>query len=131
MGTKQLIEDYTEQFCNMLRFIRDTEFEDMTVLDKFLFFKDTAQAFGRSALLLSGGAILGMYHIGVIKALYEQCLLPRIISGTHIYTRMLQIGTSAGAIVAAVLCIRKPDEIPQCFERGYFKVCLPYTSTQL
>jgi predicted acylesterase/phospholipase RssA len=27
-------------------------------------------AIGRTALLLSGGAILGMYHIGVLKALY-------------------------------------------------------------
>jgi TAG lipase/steryl ester hydrolase/phospholipase A2/LPA acyltransferase len=42
-----------------------------------------------------------MNHVGVLKALLEQSLLPRIISGA-----------SAGSIVAAVLCTRTDDEIP-------------------
>jgi TAG lipase/steryl ester hydrolase/phospholipase A2/LPA acyltransferase len=60
------------------------------------------QAFGRSALLLSGGATFGMNHIGVLKALFDAKLLPRIISGA-----------SAGSIVCAVLCTRTDEEIPQ------------------
>jgi TAG lipase / steryl ester hydrolase / phospholipase A2 / LPA acyltransferase len=60
------------------------------------------QAFGRSALLLSGGATFGMNHVGVLKALYEAHLLPRIISGA-----------SAGSIVCAVLCTRTDEEIPE------------------
>lgn len=72
------------------------------ILDSLL---KTRQAFGRTALLLSGGATFGMNHVGVLKALLEQSLLPRIISGA-----------SAGSIVAAVLCTRTDDEIPTILE---------------
>jgi TAG lipase/steryl ester hydrolase/phospholipase A2/LPA acyltransferase len=65
----------------------------------------TRQAYGGTALLLSGGATFGMMHIGVIRALFETDLLPRIISGA-----------SAGSIVASVLCTKTDDEIPYCLE---------------
>ncbi len=48
--------------------------------------------FGRSALLLSGGASMGLQHSGVVKCLLESNLLPRVISGA-----------SAGSIVAAIV----------------------------
>jgi TAG lipase/steryl ester hydrolase/phospholipase A2/LPA acyltransferase len=57
--------------------------------------KNTLQSFGRVALLCSGGGTMGMNHIGVIKTLYENGRLPRVVSGS-----------SAGAIVCAVLCSR-------------------------
>lgn len=50
-----------------------------------------------------------MNHIGVMKALWEVNLLPRIISGA-----------SAGSIVAAVLCTRTDDEIPNILEEFPF-----------
>jgi hypothetical protein len=85
---------------------------------KLAFFTETRQAFGRSALLLSGGASFGtnstpsvkshqpfpfvlkilmmlntgMYHLGVVRALHEQQLLPRIVSGS-----------SVGSIIAAIV----------------------------
>lgn len=43
-----------------------------------------------------------MNHVGVLAALYERKMLPRIISGT-----------SAGSIVAGVCCTRIDDELPQ------------------
>lgn len=43
----------------------------------------------------------GLYHIGVVKALFEQDLLPRIISGTAV-----------GALIAALICIHTDDELP-------------------
>eukprot|EP01137_Pigoraptor_chileana_P007253 Opistho-2@52583 len=60
---------------------------------RLIFFADTRQAFGRSALLLSGGGAMGVYHIGVLKALHELDLLPRIMSGS-----------SVGSLVAALIC---------------------------
>ena len=63
------------------------------------------QSFGRSALLLSGGATFGMNHIGVLKALWAARLLPRIISGA-----------SAGSIVSAVLCVRTDAEVPELLD---------------
>ncbi len=41
---------------------------------------------------LSGGAYLGYYHMGVIKALFAEGLLPRVISGA-----------SAGSIMTALI----------------------------
>jgi len=46
-----------------------------------------------------------MNHIGVVKALFDQSLLPRIVSGA-----------SAGSIVCAVLCSKTDAEIPQLLE---------------
>jgi TAG lipase/steryl ester hydrolase/phospholipase A2/LPA acyltransferase len=48
-----------------------------------------------------GGANIGLYHYGVIKALYEEGLLPRVIAGS-----------SVGSIIASFLCTRKMEELP-------------------
>jgi TAG lipase/lysophosphatidylethanolamine acyltransferase len=63
---------------------------------------DTRQAFGRSTLVLRGGAIFGLCHIGVVKALYARGLLPRIITGT-----------ATGALIAALVGIHTEDELPK------------------
>lgn len=65
------------------------------------FFSDIRQSFGSTALVLQGGASFGLFHLGVVKALYEHKLLPRIISGSSI-----------GALTAALVCIRTENEIP-------------------
>ena len=62
-------------------------------------FTPTAGA-GRSALLLSGGLSFGLYHFGVVKALFERGCLPRVISGASI-----------GALVAALLGINTDQEL--------------------
>ena len=41
---------------------------------KLAFFNETRHAYGRTALLLSGGAALGFYHVGLITALYVRRL---------------------------------------------------------
>jgi TAG lipase / lysophosphatidylethanolamine acyltransferase len=47
------------------------------------------------------GSTTGLYHIGVVKALHERDLLPRIISGTAV-----------GALIAALICIHTDEELP-------------------
>jgi len=64
------------------------------------FLKRARAAYGRTALCLSGGAMMGLYHIGHVKALLEMGCLPNIVSGT-----------SAGAVLAAIVCTRTDDEI--------------------
>ncbi|KAL8687808.1 MAG: hypothetical protein Q9218_006125, partial [Villophora microphyllina] len=105
-GTKDLIERYIASALATLDSLLDVSakckcdgLESKYILEQVLF---SRQAFGRSALLLSGGATFGMNHIGVLKALWEANLLPRIISGA-----------SAGSIVSAVLCTRTDEEIPE------------------
>lgn len=109
IGTKQLIEQYITSALETLDALLDVSakakcdgMESKYILEQVL---SSRQAFGRSALLLSGGATFGMNHIGVLKALWEAKLLPRIISGA-----------SAGSIVCAVVCTRTDEEIPQLLD---------------
>ncbi|KAJ1607062.1 signal peptide-containing and transmembrane domain-containing protein [Cryptosporidium canis] len=55
---------------------------------------------GKTALCLSGGGALAMYHLGVVKVLLEQNIMPKIINGT-----------SGGSIVAALLATKSDREI--------------------
>lgn len=73
----------------------------MTNQMKLDFAHDTRQAFGRSTLVLQGGAIFGLCHLGVVKALFLRGLLPRIITGT-----------ATGALIAALVAIHKEEELP-------------------
>ncbi|KAI0390601.1 patatin-domain-containing protein [Xylariaceae sp. FL0594] len=107
-GTKQLIERYVDSALQTIAALVDrsalhsslsSDPGPRDLLDSMLYAR---QSFGRSALLLSGGGTFGMTHIGVLKALFEAKLLPRIISGA-----------SAGSIVCAVICAKTDDEIPQ------------------
>ncbi|KAL8714590.1 MAG: hypothetical protein Q9220_001538 [cf. Caloplaca sp. 1 TL-2023] len=109
VGTKDLIERYISSALATLDALLDVSarckcdgLESKYILEQVIF---SRQAFGRSALLLSGGATFGMNHIGVLKVLWEARLLPRIISGA-----------SAGSIVCAVLCTRIDEEIPELLE---------------
>ncbi len=104
VGTKRLVEEYIEEAVRCLDYICVGDFPDFSADEKILFFKRTGTSFGRSALLLSGGATLGMFHLGVIKALWEQGILPRVISGS-----------SAGAIIASMVGTRTDEELPAIF----------------
>lgn len=111
VGTKRLIEDYISSAKETLAtLLQLTAFHTASsdgldpryVLEQLL---AARQAFGRSALLLSGGGTFGLNHIGVVKSLWQAQLLPRIISGS-----------SAGSIVCAVLCTKTDEEIPEMLE---------------
>lgn len=110
IGTKDLLERYIDSTLDTIRALVETskhtlpdELETKDILEQVVYAR---QAFGRSALLLSGGATFGMNHVGVLKALFEAKLLPRIISGA-----------SAGSIVCAVLCTRTDAELPDVLEQ--------------
>ena len=77
----------------------------MPAADRLRGFQRAAHNFGRTALLLSGGATLGFYHLGVVKALHENDLLPSVISGA-----------SMGAMIAAGVCNRTNAELDDLFE---------------
>lgn len=84
------------------------------------FLKRARHAYGKTALCLSGGSMMGLYHLGHLKGLMETDCLPDIVSGC-----------SAGSVIGAVLCTRTNDELhrdldPQvigprlhCFERSW------------
>jgi predicted acylesterase/phospholipase RssA len=111
LGTKQLVVDYLQEVCSALEYLCDNDFPGFSFQRKLDFFREMRQAFGASALMLSGGAALGMFHMGVMKALWEQRLLPTVMSGS-----------SAGSIMAAVLGTHTDDELMDIFDPAYLYV---------
>ena len=101
-GTKRLIEDYITEIDASLRLIAELDDEIIPAQKKIEFFYRCNVCFGRSALMLSGGGVLGFLHLGVINILVEQGLLPRVISGS-----------SAGSLVAGVLACHTDEEMTQ------------------
>ncbi|GKY96140.1 hypothetical protein MPSEU_000574000 [Mayamaea pseudoterrestris] len=79
-----------------------------------MFLKRARAAYGRTAFCMSGGAMLGLYHFGVISALLEAGCLPRIISGT-----------SAGSVIGAIICTRTDEELKRDLQPGILsqKLC--------
>ncbi|KAF9457013.1 acyl transferase/acyl hydrolase/lysophospholipase [Collybia nuda] len=108
LGTKDLIEckrhsfsscfAYFNELEKALEFIRESP--ELSINEKKKFFKSANTNLGISALCLSGGASFGYYHIGVVKAFLDTGLLPRVITGT-----------SAGGLIAALVCTRTDDEL--------------------
>lgn len=99
-GTKVIVEEYHQLLINSLNYICDHSDPEVPSDAKLAFFNETRHAYGRTALLLSGGAALGGYHLGVIKTLFREGLLPRVISGA-----------SAGSLIASVIGIRTDEEL--------------------
>jgi TAG lipase/steryl ester hydrolase/phospholipase A2/LPA acyltransferase len=104
-GTKTLIEQYIEEVDDSLRFLAELDHDEIDVQEKLDFFYRANVCFGRSALMLSGGGVLGFYHLGVVKAMLDQNMLPRVISGS-----------SAGSLVAGVLGTHTDKELKHFYE---------------
>ena len=108
VGTKKLVNDYLDEISAALNLLCDSNFESLPPMRKRRFIMRTARGFGRSALMLSGGASLGLFHLGVIKELLAEGLLPRVITGS-----------SAGSIVAGILATHTDDELQELIEPGH------------
>ncbi|KAI1093714.1 hypothetical protein F5B19DRAFT_117808 [Rostrohypoxylon terebratum] len=111
-GTKYLIEEYIAQVAGAIDDInhrvatplhdRYTHSYTLSTQRKLDFLHDSRQAFGRSTLVLQGGAMFGLCHLGVVKALFLRGLLPRIITGT-----------ATGALIASLVAIHTEEELPR------------------
>ncbi|KAL8718722.1 MAG: hypothetical protein Q9181_008164 [Wetmoreana brouardii] len=104
-GTKLLIEEYITQVALAIEYVTvlptaQNDESGWTSQTKLDLLHDTRQAFGRSTLVLQGGAMFGLCHLGVVKALHLRGLLPRIITGT-----------ATGALIAALVGIHTEDEL--------------------
>lgn len=104
-GTKKLIIEYIDEVVAALIHISQIDDKEISFAEKLDFFRRASHCFGRSALMLSGGANFGMFHVGVVKALHEQKLLPTVISGS-----------SAGSVVAAVVGTHSEEELKEYFK---------------
>jgi TAG lipase/steryl ester hydrolase/phospholipase A2/LPA acyltransferase len=112
-GTKKLIDDYINTVLEAIDTFSETSSRNdipaVEVRRSQQSLEDALKFFGRSALTLSGGALLGMKHIGVVKTLWEAELLPEIISGA-----------SAGSIVAAIVGSSTDERMVEVLDRFPF-----------
>lgn len=104
----RLIKEYIDEVSTQLRMVCDSDSEELKLEEKLAFVHETRHAFGRTALLLSGGASLGAFHVGVMKTLVEHKLLPRIIAGS-----------SVGSIMCSVVATRSWPELQSFFEDSW------------
>lgn len=104
----KLIKEYIDEVTTQLRIVCDSDSEEFLLEEKLAFMHETRHAFGRTALLLSGGASLGSFHVGVVKTLVDHKLLPRIIAGS-----------SVGSIMCSVVATRSWPELQSFFEDSW------------
>lgn len=110
-GTKQLIVDYTEGVTSSLEHLGKPRVKGVTQTEKEEFFHRADLCYGSSALLLSGAGTYLFFHIGVLKALWQQDLIPQVISGA-----------SGGAIVAAVIGTRPAEDLGEVFDSEFLEM---------
>lgn len=99
-GTKRVIEKYMALVVQGLEALAKASEVEFPSHEKNTFFHKLKQSFGSSALCLSGGGAIAMYHMGVMKALLEADLLPNVISGS-----------SGGSIAAAMAACKNNHEL--------------------
>ena len=103
-GTKQLIVDYVDEIVDALELLASPIVDDISFEEKLEFFRRAHHCFGRSALMMSGSGMLLYFHVGVVKALWEEGLLPNIMSGA-----------SGGSVVGSLLCTHTDEELRELF----------------
>jgi len=104
-GTKRVIGEYLDEVERVMRTLAEQSIPNMSEKHKLQLFIHAQRVYGCSALVLSGGASFGIYHLGVAKALWEQGLLPKVL-----------VGSSMGSIVAAGICNRSDAELDVFFK---------------
>lgn len=93
---KNLVIEFVDEVVTTLEWLteRDPEVDVTSLLDS------ARIIYGRTALCLSGGGMMALYHLGSVRALLIEGILPHIISGA-----------SAGALCAAFVCTRRDEEL--------------------
>lgn len=114
MGTKVLIEEYVAEVLDCLRFVSDEE-QPSTLgtatfnQQKMDFFHEGKQTIGTTALILQGGSLFGICHVGVMRALFQHDLLPNVIAGSS-------VGAAAGALVCSLAPIELATHLDHLVE---------------
>ncbi|MEW4466655.1 DUF3336 domain-containing protein [Parasphingorhabdus sp. JC815] len=103
-GTKQLIQDYVDAIVDALEYLASDKVDDILFEEKLDFFRRAQHCYGRSAFLMSGSGAFLYFHMGVVKALWSEGLLPQIMSGS-----------SGGSVVGALISTHVDEEIPSFF----------------
>jgi len=104
-GTKKLITDYVDEVVKALELLASPEADCIPDKERLDFFRRAQHCNGCSALMMSGAGSLLFFHIGVVKALWQQDLLPDILSGS-----------SGGAIVGSLASAHSDEDLERIFD---------------
>jgi TAG lipase/steryl ester hydrolase/phospholipase A2/LPA acyltransferase len=99
-GTKLLIEQYIKEIVDTLEHLAAEDSGDIRPEEKLDFFRRASHCFGHSAFMMSGSGSLLYFHIGVVRVLLEEDLLPTVMSGS-----------SGGSIVGSIVCSHTDEEL--------------------
>lgn len=77
----QLVEEYDAKVVECIQYLCDCE--ELSREEKHSFFKKARRALGQTALMLSGGGAIAMYHAGVIRALIHTGLYKCVRAAVH------------------------------------------------
>ncbi|ORY43378.1 patatin-domain-containing protein, partial [Rhizoclosmatium globosum] len=99
IGTKVDLEMFYQEVEAGIKFVAQSQ--NVKAEEKSAFFKSLSKGYGRAALSLSGGGSLTYYHMGVLKSLFEEGMLPEVITGT-----------SGGSYwLVTLICTRTDEEL--------------------
>lgn len=101
-GTKRLVEAFRAEVANSVAWLlsRVDEEGGLTSEEMRQLVREARRSQGRTALCLSGGGALAMFHFGAVKELLKDGLLPEVVSGT-----------SGGSIVAGFMSMYTDEEL--------------------
>jgi len=104
-STKQLIVDYVDEVVDALGLLASSKADNIPMKERLDFFRRAQHCYGCSALVMSGAGSLLYFHIGVVKALWLEGVLPNILSGS-----------SGGAIVGSLVSTHSNKYIEKILE---------------
>jgi NTE family protein len=104
-GTKKLIVDYVKEVSEAIELLASSAADSIPREERLDFFNRAQHCYGHSALMMSGAGSLLFFHVGVLKALWQQDLLPNILSGS-----------SGGAIVGSLASTHSDEDLEKIFD---------------
>ncbi|MCP4302934.1 MAG: DUF3336 domain-containing protein [Gammaproteobacteria bacterium] len=104
-STKKLVVDYVDAVVDALDLLASSKAKEIPLLDRLDFFRRAQHCYGCSTLMMSGAGSLLYFHIGVVKALWLEGVLPDILSGS-----------SGGAIVGSLVSTHSDKDIEKILE---------------
>lgn len=109
-GTKTLIKDYCDIIVKSLEYLADPAMTDISFEDKLDFFRRAQHCYGRSAFQMSGSGNFLYFHLGVVRAMWSEGVLPRIISGS-----------SGGSVIGAIVCTHVDEDVEKYFDLDHLE----------
>ena len=99
-GTKRLIMEYVDEVVDALRVLASDAADDIPIDERLDFFRRAYHCYGCSAFMMSGAGSLLFFHVGAAKAMWQERILPDVLSGA-----------SGGAIVGSLVSTHSDEDL--------------------